>query len=294
MHFNPVSILAKKMFVARQTTVLFFLILTFAGNLAAQTGDSLLQQLKNVKEQVNAVNAVFRQPARYTQVLKTRSGYWGPGNFEEAAFTKDDIVVVIFSTGWFAAPPVLMRSLHYDPVVWVRNMNNRFDSIARSNADPGFGCTPVTAGELKKINADRGYIFNKNPDPSSPYRSVYSRAKLLFLQKDDLGRILLAYYYHPKDEHKVLQEIRKQWGMITFNDDKRFYRNQSRTIGQKSIYLGKFSYVNTPEEKRNDSLLFEKRKQQLRKPRQLPGAVPDDAVSDTTGPIAVLKPGQKN
>ncbi|SDC62335.1 hypothetical protein [Niabella drilacis] len=244
---------------------LLIFTLALTGSLFAQPADSLAKQLKGAQEQVAMVNAIFKPPAQYRQIPKGRSGYWGLGNFEEAAFVKDDIVMVVFSTSWFAAPPAFMRSPNYEPAVWVRNMNNRFDSMARSNADPGFACTPVAIPELRKINANRGYIFNKNPNPSTPYRSVYSRAKLLFLQKDDLGRILLVYYYRPKDEKKVLREIRKQWGMITFKDDKSFYRDQSRGIGQKTIYLGKFAYANTPEERRNDSLLFEKRRQQRQK-----------------------------
>ncbi len=247
--------------MTRPIAVSLLFVLTLTGNLVAQPGDSLPQQLKNAKDQVSAVNAIFKQPPQYKQIPKTRSGYWGLGNFEEAAFIKDGIVVAVHSTSWFAAPPAPMRSPNYDPVVWIRNMNNRFDSVARSNADAGFACTLVAPGALRKINADRGYIFNKNPNPTTPYRSVYSRAKLLFLQKDDLGLVLLAYYYQPKDEKKVLKEIRKQWGIITFKDDKRFYRDQAGIIGLKTIYLGKFAYANTPEERRNDSLLFEKRKQ---------------------------------
>ena len=251
--------------MTRPIAVLLLFIFAFFNSMFAQPVDSLAKQLKSAQEQVAMVNAIFRPPAQYIQIPKTRWGYWGLGNFEEAAFIKNDIVVAVYSTSWFAAPPVFMRSPDYDPAAWVSTMNNRFDSIAGCNTDPGLTCMSVAPGELRKINADRGYIFNKNPDSSTPYRSVYRQAKLLFLQKDDLGRILVAYYYHPKDENNVRKEIRKQWGMITFKEDKSFYQDQSHTVGQKTIYLGRFAYANTPEEKQTDSLHFEKRKQQLQK-----------------------------
>jgi len=68
--------------------------------------------------------------------------------------------------------------------------------------------------QLKKVNADRGAIYNIRIN--NKYMAVYGRCKKIELYKDDVGRAEILFFYNKGDDILVDEEINKTWGMLKF------------------------------------------------------------------------------
>ena len=71
--------------------------------------------------------------------------------------------------------------------------------------------------QLKKVNADRGVIYNLKVDYK--YRGVYVKCKKIALYKDNMGRVEILFFYMENQEKIVNEEIEKTWGMLKFKYD---------------------------------------------------------------------------
>ena len=67
---------------------------------------------------------------------------------------------------------------------------------------------------LKKVNADRGVIYNLKVDYK--YRGIYAKCKKIALYKDNMGRVEILFFYNKGDDALVDEEIEKTWGMLKF------------------------------------------------------------------------------
>lgn len=67
---------------------------------------------------------------------------------------------------------------------------------------------------LKKVNADRGVIYNLKVDYK--YRGIYAKCKKIAFYKDNMGRVEILFFYNKGDDVLVDKEIEKTWGMLRF------------------------------------------------------------------------------
>lgn len=76
----------------------------------------------------------------------------------------------------------------------------------------------LTGGQLKTLGADEGYIFDFETDANDLYRDKYRKCKVVVAHKNNLGTLLLKYYYL-SDGQAVDQLIAKKMGFAKFIDD---------------------------------------------------------------------------
>ncbi|QZK91340.1 hypothetical protein K5V07_12895 [Flavobacterium sp. CHNK8] len=72
----------------------------------------------------------------------------------------------------------------------------------------------IEALHLKKMNADRGIIYNIKVD--GKYLGIYPRCKKIEVYKDNTARVELLFFYKENQENQVRDEIEKTWGMLRF------------------------------------------------------------------------------
>lgn len=72
----------------------------------------------------------------------------------------------------------------------------------------------VDAFHLKKMNADRGIIYNIKVD--GEYLGIYPRCKKIEIYKDNVARVEMLYFYKKNQEDLVDIEIEKTWEMLKF------------------------------------------------------------------------------
>lgn len=73
----------------------------------------------------------------------------------------------------------------------------------------------VKTDYLKKINADRGYVYNAKVRKGG-YLGIYPRCKKVIVYKDNVGRAEILFFYKYGQDNIVNQEIEKTWGMLKF------------------------------------------------------------------------------
>ncbi len=114
------------------------------------------------------------------------------------------------------------------------------------------------------INADTVFIY----DTKSTYRFKDTvdnyGALVVHLVKFDLGYVSLRYYYPLPKRETVLAEINDTWGIIQFKPDNEFtHPNRDAWIPRREdpdLYLGKFSFLNNPDQVRREHEHYEQRK----------------------------------
>jgi hypothetical protein len=72
----------------------------------------------------------------------------------------------------------------------------------------------VGSSYLKKINADRGYVYNIKVQ--GKYLGIYPRCKKIEVYKDNIARAEILFFYNYGQDDLVKQEIKKTWGMLKF------------------------------------------------------------------------------
>ncbi|OOV29060.1 hypothetical protein BXU11_03790 [Flavobacterium sp. LM5] len=73
----------------------------------------------------------------------------------------------------------------------------------------------VKTDYLKKINADRGYVYNLKVRKGG-YLGIYPRCKKVIVYKDNVGRAEILFFYKYGQDNLVNQEIEKTWGSLKF------------------------------------------------------------------------------
>ena len=73
----------------------------------------------------------------------------------------------------------------------------------------------IKTNYLKKINADRGYIYNIKVRKQL-YLGIYPRCKKIELYKDNISRAEILFFYKYGQDDIVKQEIEKTWGLLKF------------------------------------------------------------------------------
>lgn len=122
----------------------------------------------------------------------------------------------------------------------------------------------VPSKPLSLINADSVFIYNSNE--KFKYKSMVDNygSIVVNLIKFDLARIRLVYYYPLGEEKRVYREIANTWGMVQFKPDREFtLPDRSGRVPKQiepDLYMGKFAFVNNPEQFKRDSLKFEQKK----------------------------------
>lgn len=69
--------------------------------------------------------------------------------------------------------------------------------------------------QLKKMNANRGYLYNLKVRKNL-YLGIYPRCKKLIAYKDNVGRVEILFFYKYGQDDIVKKEIEKTWGMLKF------------------------------------------------------------------------------
>jgi hypothetical protein len=72
----------------------------------------------------------------------------------------------------------------------------------------------IKASYIKKINADRGYIYNIKVQDK--YLGIYPRCKKIVVYKDNIGRAEILFFYKENQEKIINEEVVKTWGMLKF------------------------------------------------------------------------------
>ncbi|MBA0882572.1 hypothetical protein [Flavobacterium undicola] len=73
----------------------------------------------------------------------------------------------------------------------------------------------IDAPHIKKMNANRGYLYNLKVRKNL-YLGIYPRCKKLIVYKDNVGRVEILFFYKYGQDDIVKQEIEKTWGMLKF------------------------------------------------------------------------------
>jgi len=73
----------------------------------------------------------------------------------------------------------------------------------------------IGVSQLKKMNANRGYLYNLKVRKNL-YLGIYPRCKKLIVYKDNVGRAEILFFYKYGQDDVVKQEIEKTWGMLKF------------------------------------------------------------------------------
>jgi hypothetical protein len=74
----------------------------------------------------------------------------------------------------------------------------------------------IDDNNLKKLNADNGYIYNMKI--VYPYLNKYSLCKKVLIHKDNISNAEILYFYTKKDEYTVDQVIQETLGMLKFKN----------------------------------------------------------------------------
>jgi hypothetical protein len=73
----------------------------------------------------------------------------------------------------------------------------------------------IDGSHIKKINANRGYLYNLKVKKSL-YLGIYPRCKKLIVFKDNVSRVEILFFYKYGQDDIVKQEIERTWGMLKF------------------------------------------------------------------------------
>lgn len=80
----------------------------------------------------------------------------------------------------------------------------------------------------------------------------------------DLGYVSLRYYYPLDKREAALSEISNTWGIVRFKPDREFthpnHENWTPRREEPDLYLGKFSFLNDPEQVKRENDQYEQRK----------------------------------
>jgi len=68
--------------------------------------------------------------------------------------------------------------------------------------------------DLKRINADKGYIYPLRMD--NLFLEKYSRCRILIIHKEDVSDAQVFFFYNEENEKIIFKEIEKQLDMLRF------------------------------------------------------------------------------
>ena len=199
------------------------------------------------------------------KIISIRNSMYPYGVFAyEPLLKKDDIYIKqghswILLTSYFKYNNEDLTEEEYQ----IKVNQGLIDYPAEVGREPLPIVTSVGTQANQLINADTVIIF----EPKYTFKLNDTVANYAMMQvnliKFDLGKIRLYYYYPINEKQKVLDEIQQTWGIIRFNNDKDFVPPNQLALDlateKKDLYLGKFSYLNDPEQLEKERAAYAKK-----------------------------------
>ena len=172
---------------------------------------------KDDKQQIKDAKVEFYQPNTYF-CINPLSSYFSihpeflQGQFTISLINKDNqIMIGIFTMpypkGITRAEKFLIETVdlnHISKKALVQEMDTRLSQLRFVKTD-----------YLKKINADRGYVYNTKTRKGG-YLGIYPRCKKVIVYKDNVGRAEILFFYKYGQDALVKQEIERTWGLLKF------------------------------------------------------------------------------
>lgn len=157
----------------------------------------------------------YQIPKNY-QGMPVESFYSANGKFAQSALdfgikNKKNNIVVAFAlipTHDDSPRGIRMREVSGSP--------NKINSVLIANEIDSVlsKVTYLDTFQLKKVNANRGVIYNMKIN--NKYKGVYARCKKISLYKDNVGNVDILFFYNKEEDALVDDEIEKTWGMLKF------------------------------------------------------------------------------
>ncbi|QZK91341.1 hypothetical protein K5V07_12900 [Flavobacterium sp. CHNK8] len=171
---------------------------------------------QSIEFELNKCQLTFSKPENYFRI-EAPSGYFsihpdfnqGGANF--SLINKESETMT--SITMIAYPKPINKITKY--LIAKGEMNNFSPKAVAAQIDTTLSkMMDVEALHLKKMNADRGIIYNIKVD--GKYLGIYPRCKKIEVYKDNIARVELLFFYKENQENQVKEEIEKSWGMLRF------------------------------------------------------------------------------
>lgn len=171
---------------------------------------------ESIKYELNKCQLTFDRPENYFRI-EAPSGYFsihpdfnqGDANFSLINKESETMTTITM----IAYPKPINKITKY--LIAKGEMNNFSPKAVAAQIDTTLSkMMNVEALHLKKMNADRGIIYNIKVD--GKYLGIYPRCKKIEVYKDNIARVELLFFYKENQENQVKEEIEKTWGMLRF------------------------------------------------------------------------------
>ncbi len=123
-----------------------------------------------------------------------------------------NISITLLPYSWFLATESYKHRVLLHPN---EDVNHTFSNYITLEADEAKSKVYYyNQEELKKVNASKGAIFSL--DMNVVYLNKYTDCKVVILQRDNIGLVLLYYFYNNKTKNKIDEEINQTFGFMKF------------------------------------------------------------------------------
>lgn len=170
----------------------------------------------NVKKIIAETGLKYQQPDNYFCITPP-SSYFSihPGYNQSSSLVSvinnDSRIMITFSLIPYPKPTT--KTLRY--LIATVDMNHISKKAIAAQIDTTLSkMIYIDTLQLKKINADRGVIYNIKV--KNLYLGTYARCKKIEIYKDNVGRTEMLFFYNRGQENIVEGEIKKTWGMLKF------------------------------------------------------------------------------
>lgn len=172
---------------------------------------------ESIEYELNKCQLTFSKPENYFRI-KSPSGYFsihadfdqGDSNFSLINEESETMITITM----IAYPKPINKITKY--IIAKGEMNNFSPKAVAAQIDTTLSkMMNIEALHLKKMNADRGIIYNIKVRKGG-YLGIYPRCKKIEVYKDNIARVELLFFYKENQENQVRDEIEKTWGMLRF------------------------------------------------------------------------------
>lgn len=192
----------------------FYLILVFFFNINMQSQCILSD---DDKHQINEAKVIFNKPKNYFCINTIDSYFSIHPDFFQGQFSvnivNDDNQIMI---GIFTMPYPKAEGKINKYLITNFDLNHIPKKSLAQEVDPRISkMNLVGSSYLKKINADRGYVYNLKVRKGG-YLGIYPKCKKIILYKDNVSRAEMLFFYKYGQDALVKKEIEKTCGMLKF------------------------------------------------------------------------------
>lgn len=158
----------------------------------------------------------FHKPDNYFCITPPDSYFDIHPNYRVSIFcismiNKDNSIMITVSP--FAYPKGVTKAEKF--LIATEDLNHISKKALAAEMDIRFSNKNlIGVPQLKKMNADRGYIYNLKVQKL--YLGIYPRCKKVVVYKDNIGRAEIYFFYKENQEEIVKKEIKNTWGMLKF------------------------------------------------------------------------------